>query len=129
MATKLDGVHQTLATKLTRIYAAMECLGFPMRATEGVRTTARQQQLYAQDRTAPGPRVTDVDGVTVKSMHQLQADGYGHAVDSCFVGANPWVGPWDLFGEMVRAVGLKWGGDFGHKGSNKDRPHVELPLT
>lgn len=49
--------------------------------TEGVRTTARQQQLYAQGRTKPGIRVTQLDGVKSKSNHQAKADGFGHAVD------------------------------------------------
>src|SRR5690606_11257919 len=49
--------------------------------TEGVRTVARQQQLYAQGRTTKGIKVTNVDGVTKKSNHQPKADGYGHAVD------------------------------------------------
>ena len=48
---------------------------------EGVRTTARQQALYAQGRTVKGVKVTNADGVKRKSNHQTKADGYGHAVD------------------------------------------------
>lgn len=49
---------------------------------EGVRTTKRQQQLYAQGRTSTGMIVTSKDGVVNKSNHQVKDDGYGHAVDA-----------------------------------------------
>lgn len=48
---------------------------------EGVRTTKRQQDLYAQGRTKTGKIVTNTDGVKNKSNHQVKADGYGYAVD------------------------------------------------
>lgn len=48
----------------------------------GVRTDLEQAQLYAQGRTLPGKIVTWVQ----KSKHQIQKDGYGHAIDfACYV--------------------------------------------
>lgn len=50
--------------------------GLKFRISEARRTQARQMQLYAQGRTTKGPIVTHIDGVRVKSNHQL-----GLAVD------------------------------------------------
>ena len=93
-----------------------------------------QQRLYAQGRTTQGKKVTNCDGISKKSRHQLAKDGYGHAVDCAFVVIGP-VGktviswdeshPWKLYGEMGKALGLVWGGDWK---SLIDRPHLELPL-
>lgn len=131
---RLAGVHPTLVERITRIMTAMELLGHPMLVTDGVRTAARQAELYAQGRTKPGKIVTYADGVHKKSNHQARVDGYGHAVDCCFLvdidGDGPddpsWSEkhPWELYGAMARALGLTWGGDWQ---SFKDRPHVELP--
>lgn len=95
---------------------------------EGVRSTRRQQELYAQGRTAKGMKVTNVDGVKVRSKHQL-----GLAVDIC-----PYIDgklAWDNLEAFVTIAGhiketagimgieISWGGDW--KGS-WDKPHFEL---
>ncbi len=127
MSDRLLGVHPVLIAKVQAIIAAMGELGFVLMVTDGVRTVAQQQKLYAQGRTAPGRIVTRADGVTTRSNHQPHADDWGHAVDCCFVvaGKPSWdeSNPWPLYGEMAKAIGLKWGGDW----STPDRPHVELP--
>jgi peptidoglycan L-alanyl-D-glutamate endopeptidase CwlK len=130
---RLHGVHPDLAAKVTRILDAMERLGFPMMVTEGLRTTERQQALYAQGRIAPGKIVTFTDGVVKKSNHQAKADGFGYAVDCVFLvdidGDGPddpsWAErhPWTLYGVMAEALGLRWGGRFK---TLVDRPHVEM---
>lgn len=104
----------------------MLALGFPMKITAGVRTTAQQQALYAKGRTTPGRIVTNADGVIHKSNHQPHADGYGHAVDCAFQGPDPFgeTQPWAAYGACAKAVGLEWGGDFT---TLHDRPHVQLP--
>jgi peptidoglycan L-alanyl-D-glutamate endopeptidase CwlK len=119
-----DGLHPELLKRITRVLAAMEALGFPMRVCQGVRTTEDQKALYAKGRTAPGPIVTNCDGVSTKSNHQPKADGLGYAVDCCFTGADPWKGPWEVYGAAAVAVGLKWGGNFK---TIIDRPHLEWP--
>ena len=124
--TKLDGVHPVLVEKVKRILHASAELGHPMIVTDGVRTLAQQQALYAKGRTAPGKIVTKADGVRAKSNHQVKGDGFGHAVDCCFLvdGKATWEGPWDLYGAMARSLGLTWGGDWKRF---VDRPHIELP--
>lgn len=125
---KLVGVHPELATKIMKVLAAMTTLGYPMVVTDGVRTLEQQQALFAKGRSAPGPIVTNSDGVDSKSNHQVKADGYGHAVDCAFVvgGQVTWDShlPWTLYGAMVQAVGLYWGGNWK---SIHDMPHAELP--
>lgn len=95
--------------------------------TCGVRTPAEQAALYAQGRTAPGPKVT----WTLTSNHFVQSDGYGHAVDLAAVIDGR--ASWDNrhYVEIARAmkeaaalerVSLAWGGDW----TARDDVHFEL---
>ncbi len=74
----LKGVHPNLAKLMT---ASITNSPVDFTIVEGVRTTQRQQSLYAQGRTKPGIKVTNADGIKNKSNHQVKADGFGHAVD------------------------------------------------
>lgn len=120
----LAGLHPRLLKPVQQLLEALRALGFPMKVTEGVRSDERQQQLYAQGRTAPGAIVTNCDGTIHRSRHQTQADGFGHAVDCCFDSETPYEGPWPVYGAAAVALGLVWGGNFSKL---QDRPHVELP--
>ncbi len=107
----------------------MAALGYPMRPLEGVRTRARQIELYAQGRTTPGKIVTFNDGINTPSNHQPKLDGLGHAIDSVFVGLDPYLEhdrlsglKWACFGACCEAIGLKWGGRF----RQVDLDHAEL---
>lgn len=128
---RLVGVHPDLKAAVMAILDAMDILGFPMFVTQGVRTVAEQQALYAQGRTVPGVIVTNADGVKKPSNHQAKADGYGHAVDLAFLDDpdtpkteiyDPAM-PWDLMGLMAEKRGLTWGGRWS---GLVDLPHVEL---
>lgn len=129
----LVGVHPDLLSKWDRVCAIMHTAGCPIRATQGLRTTAQQQALYAQGRTTSGPIVTNADGVTTRSRHQSAPDGWGHAIDAAFMGADPYLdkdprgaAKWALYGAAVQVVGCVWGGAWA---SFPDRPHMELPRT
>lgn len=127
----LRGVDPALRTKVVRLLEVMASIGLPMVCTDGNRTTERQRELYAQGRTKPGKRVTDADGVKVKSNHQG-----GRAADCTFLNAhgsahypNPEtdkdgkiIGIWGEYGRRAKLLGLKWGGDW----KKPDCPHVEL---
>jgi peptidoglycan L-alanyl-D-glutamate endopeptidase CwlK len=129
---RLKGVHPDLVEAVVKILDAMDILGWPMFVTDAVRTQAQQQALYAQGRTAPGRTVTNADGVTNRSNHQVHSDGWGHAVDCAFLDdpATPTVemyddrSPWKLYGLIAQTLGLKWGGNWA---AFPDLPHVELP--
>lgn len=124
---RLTGVHPDLVAAVQKILHVMALLGHPMVVTDGVRTLKRQQDLYAQGRTAPGNIVTNADGIRAKSNHQVKEDGWGHAVDMTFVvdGKPTWSDAlrWRLYGEVAAACGCKWGGFW----KTPDRPHIELP--
>lgn len=119
----LEGVHPDLVRVVKRAITITEQ---DFLITCGVRTPEEQRRLYAQGRTAPGPKVT----WTLVSNHFKKADGYGHAVDLC-----PYPVDWsDLkkFATIAKAmkeaarvegVAIGWGGDWRSK---KDSPHFEL---
>lgn len=127
---KLATVEPEMARRVRLVLEAMDRLGLPMTVTDGKRTVAQQQALYAQGRTKPGKKVTDADGVRVLSNHQS-----GRAVDCTFLnekGQPHWPetpSAWAAYGAAAKAVGLLWGGDWkDKKGRPKpDNPHVELP--
>ncbi len=129
----LQGVHPKLKELLME--AIKEC---PIDFTiiSGVRTTAEQQALYAQGRTLPGKKVTNVDGVYKKSNHQAKNDGFGYAVDLYpYVNGSVQVNHKDVpkwlkeIAEHIKKVAfcmkieITWGGDWK---SLVDMPHFEL---
>lgn len=122
---RLAGVHPALVDAITEVLDEMAAWGHPMFVVEGTRTRERQQQLFAQGRTARGPIVTKNDGVTHPSNHQPKADGWGRAVDCAFLDGNPFAQthPWHTYGAALEKRGLKWGGRW----QFMDQPHAELP--
>lgn len=114
------GVHPDMRTKLEAVYSAMAQRGFDIRPMEGLRSEARQASLLAS-----GSGVTTVGA-------GMSCHNHGYAIDSVmYVDGKP---TWDmdnqhvrdgylLFGEMVQAVGLEWGGAWT---TIKDYPHVEM---
>lgn len=130
---RLKGQHPRLVAKVTLVLDVMDQLGHPMIVTDGVRTTAQQQALFALGRTKPGKIVTRADGVINRSNHQVWNDGFGHAVDCTFVVDLDGDGamddptwdekrPWELYGVVAESQGLSWGGRW----KSPDKPHVEL---
>jgi peptidoglycan L-alanyl-D-glutamate endopeptidase CwlK len=123
---KLQGCHPELVARISKVLDAMTVLGVPMIVTDGVRTTAQQRALYAKGRTVPGPIVTNADGVTKLSNHQIKGDGFGHACDVAFLvnGQPSWDSrlPWKCYGACVEALGLVWGGSWT---ALHDLPHAE----
>lgn len=90
------------------------------------RSQERQASLYAQGRTMPGKKVTNIDGVTSRSRHNFYPS---QAIDVC-VDSDPGPGKhavWDEASyeplrELCTKHGLIWGGTFK---SLKDYPHIE----
>lgn len=123
---RLRGCHPRLRTRVVQLVKALSQEGLSIVLTQGVRTTAQQQSLYAQGRSKPGKIVTNCDGVKKVSNHQPKADGFGYAVDVAWVvdGQVTWEGPWETLGRLAQAHGLIWGGTWTRF---PDRPHLELP--
>lgn len=92
------------------------------------RTPEEQQALYAKGRTAPGQKVTNIDGVNKKSNHNYLPS---RAIDVVVKGRFSKIAFWDpvyyvplkkiLFNEGYDAK-IRWGGDFN---SIMDYPHFE----
>lgn len=122
----LGGIHPDLV-KVVELAITLSEQDFTV--IEGVRTTKRQQELYAQGRTTKGSIVTKADGVKNKSNHQAKSDGYGHAVDIV-----PYPVDWNTKSKFVAIadamkeaakdlnVSIQWGGDW----KFTDLPHFEL---
>jgi peptidoglycan LD-endopeptidase CwlK len=112
---RLDPLTEKLAREHLRRLVAE---GLNFKITSGLRTFAEQEALYAQGRTAPGPRVTNARAGS--SWHN-----FGLAYDlTLFVGKTPkWDGPeYDRAGKIGQELGLEWGGAWK---SFKDRPHFQ----
>ena len=129
----LNGVHPLLVQALENAI-----INSPVDFTVvcGIRTAKEQAELYAQGRTAPGPIVTNCDGLKKKSNHQAKADGYGYAVDIYpFFEGKVQVNHKDTVKCLIQiakhiktccfamGVSIEWGGDWEKL---KDYPHFEL---
>jgi len=104
------------------INAAETDLGLTLRVTQGRRSIAEQEELYAKGRTAPGKIVTHAKGG--ESYHN-----YGQAIDIVEITpekqANWRSGDeefWQQIGALGEAHGFAWGGRW----KWPDRPHFEM---
>ena len=115
--SKLTGVHPDLVKVVRR---ALEICEYDFAVIEGVRTIARQQQLFVAGKSK-----------TMNSRHLT-----GHAVD-LYPSGNPipWIRCHNIKDAMFEAanelgVPIRWGGDFNGNGikddSFIDMPHFEL---
>lgn len=126
----ITALHPRLQVKLTQLKEECAKNGINILFSECLRTIAEQDALYAQGRTVPGNIVTNAKGSTYSSQHQWgiaadfylnqDVDGDGDKKDDAF---NNSTGLFDLVGQIAKALGLGWGGDWT---SIKDRPHLYL---
>lgn len=120
---KLAGVHAWIVEKARLLLQKAHKEGIFLIVTEGLRTMAKQNELYEQGRSKPGKIVTNVRGGY--SYHN-----YGLAFDVCVCDiANGKLVPnwnvdqrWKRVGEIGQSIGLEWGGDWT---SIKDYPHFQ----
>jgi len=138
---KLEGVHPDLV-KVIKESIKESPVDFSI--VYGVRSTAEQKRLYALGRSVVNPDgksarkplgniVTQKNGTTNKSNHQVKSDGFGHAID--FV---PYINGsinWNATNEFkviaahimatAKCLGVKlvWGGSWR---TMVDLPHFEL---
>jgi peptidoglycan L-alanyl-D-glutamate endopeptidase CwlK len=112
--SRLEGVHPDLV-RVVKKAAAMSALDFTV--LEGLRTPARQRQLFSQGATK-----------TLNSRHLT-----GHAVDLAPMIGGKVSWDWPLYHQLAAVmkaaakaenVPITWGGDWR---TFKDGPHWELP--
>lgn len=129
--TRIEQLHPSVVTEVIEIIN--ECNAIltgrsQVRITQGLRTFAEQDSLYAQGRTKPGKIVTNAKGG--QSIHN-----YGFAVDICLIidgktaswdTAKDWdndqVSDWQECVGIFKKHGWNWGGDWK---TFKDLPHFE----
>lgn len=120
-AQRLSTLHPRLAQLGTRLLDRCASAGLALMVTQGLRTMAEQDALFAQGRTRPGKIVTDARGG--QSYHNfglafdvlvLDAMGKAHWSDS-----HP---GWRQAGLTGEALGLEWGGSWT---GFKDLPHFQ----
>lgn len=113
-------INPQMRTRTEAVLEQARREGMDMRVTNGFRSVAEQDALYAQGRTAPGNVVTNARGGS--SWHN-----YGVAVDIAFNNANgqpswPNNANWTRYGQIAVNNGLEWGGNWQ---GIQDRPHIE----
>lgn len=112
-------VNPKLREKVEQILEMAKMGGFTLLITQGLRTFAEQNELFAQGRSRSGAVVTNAKGGN--SYHN-----YGLAVDFCFIidGQPSWNEKlYSRIGHWAYLVDLDWGGNWK---TIKDFPHVQL---
>lgn len=119
---RINSLHPIIRSEVLGLYIQASSLmpkGTIIRITQGFRSIAYQNSLYAQGRTTPGKIVTNAKGG--RSYHN-----YGLAFDFCLIkeGKVSWsvYQCWMDVVNTFKAAEYGWGGDFK---SIRDYPHLE----
>lgn len=144
-SARLIGLHPVVSAATTVLIDRCYARGVPILITQGLRTTAEQNDLFAQGRTqaelnAAGlsnvkaqpnkPKVTNAKGGT--SYHNyglaidfalLLPDGKQVSWDTKRDGDGDKVADWMEVVQEAKVLGFEWGGDFVNI---KDAPHFQM---
>jgi len=107
----IDKLNPVVRVMAERLLVLCHDGGYPVKITETLRSSAEQDALYAQGRTAPGKIVTYAQGKDYESFHQwglafdFIRDVKGREYDNSD-------GFFDAVGRIGKSIGLSWGGDF-----------------
>ena len=114
----LKNLVPELSKKLAMFQRACAAAKIDIIITQGFRSFAEQNALYAKGRTQPGAIVTNAKGG--QSSHN-----FGKAFDICFLinKKDTYVGPWEKVGAIGEKCGLVWGGRWT---KFVDKPHFEI---
>lgn len=118
---RLSRVYPPLAIRGRALVELCAHAGVAVLVTQGLRTYAEQNALYAKGRTKPGKKVTNAKGG--QSYHN-----FGLAFDVVVLdamGKADWDDAhpgWALAGKLGKSVGLEWGGGWKRL---KDKPHFQ----
>jgi peptidoglycan L-alanyl-D-glutamate endopeptidase CwlK len=129
-AARIAGLHPVLRAAANELIERSYAKGIPILITQGTRTIAEQNALYAQGRSKPGPIVTNARGGA--SYHN-----YGLAIDFALLLPSGDAVSWDMkrdgdkdrtadWNEVVneaKKLGFRWGGDWK---TFKDYPHLQM---
>ena len=115
----LDELLPRTKDKALRLIANCATVGIDLIVTSTYRDTESQDALYAQGRTLPGKRVTNVRGGRSFHNHRVALD-----VVPVVNGKAIWddQAMWSRVGAMGMMCGLEWGGAWP---TFKDMPHFQ----
>lgn len=129
-STRLIGLHPVVMAAATVLIERCYARGVHILITQGLRTIAEQDALYAQGRTKPGSIVTNAKGGYSYHNYGLAVDfallltnGSSVSWDMCRDGNNNQVADWQEVVKEAKALGFEWGGDWT---SFKDYPHFQM---
>lgn len=131
MGRDLNQLRPDVRRKCVQLQEHCQALDIDLLVTQTWRSTEEQAELYAQGRTAPGRKVTDMRPGTSKHEHVEDGQPASLAFDVVFVVERDltgkvtrieWDGPWEVVGAIAEWCGLKWGGRW----MKPDRPHFEV---
>jgi peptidoglycan L-alanyl-D-glutamate endopeptidase CwlK len=126
----LGKLHPVLLAGASALIQQSYAKGIPIVITQGMRTIAEQNALYAQGRTKKGNIVTNAKGGS--SYHNyglaidfalLLPDGKSISWDTSRDGNNDKTADWQQVAQEAKKLGFEWGGDWT---SFKDYSHLEM---
>lgn len=126
----LGNLHPVLLAGATELIRRSYARGIPILITQGMRTIAEQNALYAQGRTRKGAIVTNARGGS--SYHNyglaidfalLLPDGKSVSWDMKRDGDGDKVADWQEVAQEAKKLGFEWGGDWS---SFKDYSHLQM---
>ncbi|UQZ32839.1 hypothetical protein C2I18_04250 [Paenibacillus sp. PK3_47] len=129
-AASLGKLHPAVQAGATKLIERSYARGVPIVITQGMRSIAEQNALYAQGRTKKGPIVTNAKGGS--SYHNyglafdfalLLPDGTSLSWDMSRDGDKDGAADWQEVVQEARKLGFEWGGDWT---SFKDYPHFQM---
>ncbi|MFE4711208.1 M15 family metallopeptidase [Paenibacillus sp. NPDC056722] len=129
-ATALTGLNPAVLAGTNALIERSFAKGVPIIITQGLRTLAQQNALYAQGRSKPGNIVTNARGGF--SYHNyglaidfalLLPDGKGISWDMKRDGNGNKIADWQEVVQEAKQLGFEWGGDWT---SFKDYSHLQI---
>ncbi|OMF21899.1 M15 family metallopeptidase [Paenibacillus sp. FSL H8-0259] len=128
-AAKLSGLLSADKAAAEALIDFAYACGVPIVITQGLRTIAEQDGLYAQGRTKPGQIVTNARGgysyhnFSVAIDFALLLPNGGVSWDTKRDGDGDGIADWDEVVAQAKRIGWDWGGDWR---TFTDLPHFEM---
>lgn len=129
-AARLSRLHPVVLAAATALIERCYKRNIPILITQGLRTIAEQDALYAQGRTKPGAVVTNARGGYSYHNYGLAVDfalllpnGSSVSWDMFRDGNNNLIADWQEVEQEAKALGFEWGGEWA---SFKDYPHFQM---
>lgn len=118
---RIGNVHPVIAQGAEQVIRRAYKQGLYIQFSDGYRSNAEQNRLYAQGRTTSGQIVTNARGG--QSLHN-----YGLALDMFITNKAGTTASWDVSklrqaAMIAKSLGFEWGGDWT---SFKDYPHIQM---